>query len=237
MQRVFISDLHLQDRESPAFERFVECLQRESEQVDEIFILGDLVEMWVGDDDDSPGSLALIDALASTQSASIFLMHGNRDFLFGEQFATATGVKLISDPYCTLDGVLLSHGDALCVDDIEYQNMRKLLRSPEWQADILGKTLAERQAFGAGLRAQSKQGNANKPANIMDVNATAVTELMAEHQAHTLIHGHTHRPGVHRSEAFTRIVTGSWENCGWLVRQIDNSFQLESFSLARRYGT
>jgi len=237
VHRVFISDLHLQERQAPAFERFVECLQTESERADELYILGDLVEMWVGDDDDTPGSLALVDALASTHNAAVLLMHGNRDFLFGEKFAAATGVELINDPYCTEDGVLLCHGDALCTDDAEYQNMRQLLRSPEWQTDILGKSLTERQVLGADLRTQSKQGNANKPTNIMDVNAAAVTELIAEHRAHTLIHGHTHRPGVHRGESFTRIVTGSWERCGWLVRQIDNKFQLESFSLARRYGT
>ncbi len=238
MHRVYLSDLHLEDAGAPAFLRFVECLEMEAERVDEIYILGDLVEMWIGDDDDSKNAGALIDALQRTaQSCRVYLMHGNRDFLFGETFATLTGVKLISDPHCTRDGVLLSHGDQLCTDDHEYQQMRTLLRSPEWQADILSKSLEERKAIGQALRAQSRESSANKAANIMDVNPGATAALMQDKESHTLVHGHTHRPGIHRGDNGQRIVTGAWENCGWLCRQQDEAFQLECFSLARRYGT
>jgi len=240
MQRIFISDLHLDDPEGEAFARFAECLAAESSRVDEIYILGDLVEMWIGDDDDSPSAARLREVLSATsQRCAVFLQHGNRDFLFSDDFCAATGVQLIPDPYCTADGVLLSHGDLLCTDDAEYQAMRTLLRSDAWQQDILDKSLAERQAFGQGLREQSKNSNANKATNIMDVNAAATAALVAEQAPRTgvFIHGHTHRPGIHDEAGFKRIVTGAWELCGWLCRQQDTQFQLECFSLARRYGT
>ncbi|MCH1550408.1 MAG: hypothetical protein L7T19_04550, partial [Pseudomonadales bacterium] len=109
------------------------------------------------------------------------------------------------------------------------------LRDPQWQAEILQKTLNERKVFGAGLRAQSRSSNANKPTNIMDVNAKATEALMSHYGAHTLIHGHTHRPGRHEHDNFLRLVMGAWMHCGWLCRQNGSSFSLECFSLARRY--
>jgi UDP-2,3-diacylglucosamine hydrolase len=238
VQRLFISDLHLDDPSAPAFLRFSECLADESRRVDEIYILGDLVEMWIGDDDDSVAAQHLRQTLKATSAVtSVYLMHGNRDFLFGEKFADDTGVTLLSDPHMTDDGLLLSHGDMLCTDDVDYQNMRTLLRSEAWQKDILSKTLAERKAFGQSLRQQSQTNNANKPSNIMDVNEEATSTLVAQHQAQILLHGHTHRPGVHQHKSFTRFVTGAWERCGWLARQQDEVLWLECFSLAHRYGS
>jgi len=236
MHRVFISDLHLDEPTSSAFQRFGELLDAESARQDEIFLLGDVVEMWIGDDDDSPCAHSLRALLvAATARCRVMLMHGNRDFLFGARFASATGVELIDDPYVTEDGLMLSHGDALCVDDIEYQAMRATLRGEPWQREILEKSLDERKAFGQALRAQSRASNANKPGNIMDVNRSATDAQMAASSAHALIHGHTHRPGVHHEKSYTRIVTGAWERCGWLCRQRDTDLQLECFSLARRY--
>lgn len=238
MQRIFISDLHLDDPLAPAFKRFAESLAVESRRVDEIYILGDLVEMWIGDDDDSNCAKQLRQTLKATvDQLPVYLMHGNRDFLFGETFARDTGVNLIDDPHQTEDGLLLSHGDLLCTDDNDYQNMRVLLRSDAWQADILAKSLEERKAFGQSLRAQSMANNANKASNIMDVNAEATQNLMMKYRADTLIHGHTHRPGCHQQDNFRRLVNGAWERCGWLVRQQDQSLALECFSLAHRYGT
>ena len=238
MHRLFISDLHLDDPSASAFLRFAECLVYESRQVDEIYILGDLVEMWIGDDDDSAAAQQLRQILLTTTAeTSVYLMHGNRDFLFGERFARDTGVTLLSDPHMTDDGLLLSHGDMLCTDDLDYQNMRTLLRSEAWQQDILSKTLAERKAFGQSLREQSQTNNANKPSNIMDVNDQATSNLVAQHRSHTLLHGHTHRPGMHQHHGFTRFVTGAWERCGWLARQQDEALRLECFSLAHRYGS
>ncbi len=240
MKRIFLSDLHLEDVESNVFQRFSECLALECRQVDEIYVLGDLMEMWVGDDDDDDIATALRAVLASTTAiCPVFILHGNRDFLLGETFSHDTGANLLPDPHCTADGVLLSHGDALCTDDSDYQSMRTLLRSSAWQTDILDKTLQERKAFGAALRAQSRQSNANKATNIMDVNTDATYTLLdaAQPARKVLIHGHTHRPGVHSMNDYTRIVTGTWSGCGWLCRQQDSQFQLECFSLARRYGT
>ena len=238
MRRVYISDLHLEDPAAPAFMRFQEFMTVESQSVDEIYILGDLVEMWIGDDDDSAAATALAEILrTTTRRCSVFLMHGNRDFLFGQDFCSNAGIEIISDPYITADNIMLSHGDALCVDDEEYQTVRTTLRSVAWQQDILAKTLTERKAFGQALRMQSKSSNANKPGNIMDVNQTETDAQVAAHEAHTLIHGHTHRPGVHRRPGYTRMVTGAWEQCGWVCRQNDDDLRLECFSLARRYGT
>ena len=232
MQRLFISDLHLEAPTSPAFLRFSELLDHESRRVDEIYILGDLVEMWVGDDEDTGCAPLLREVLQDAgANCNIFLMHGNRDFLFGETFAAATGISLIDDPYVLDDDLLLCHGDMLCTDDVDYQAMRRTVRSPQWQQEFLSKSLAERQAFGAGLRAQSKANNANKPSGIMDVNADALSQLMTQHTAKRLIHGHTHRPGHYQE----RIVTGAWERCGWSCRQRDQVFTLECFSLANPY--
>lgn len=165
-------------------------------------------------------------------------MHGNRDFLFASEFASKTGVTLINDPSTLDDSILLSHGDALCTDDNEYQEMRKILRGEAWQSETLSKSLAERQVFGKGLRAASIANNANKASAIMDVNSTAVTALVGKH-IKTFIHGHTHRPGVHQVEqrVSDRIVLGDWGPCGWLCRQIDDNFTLECFNLAHRYET
>ena len=174
--RLFISDLHLEDPQAPSTLRFQECLNAEAPRVDEIYILGDLVEMWVGDDDKSDIATLLKNTLTDTaKTTRVFLMHGNRDFLFGTKFEAETGVSLLEDPHCTPDGLLLSHGDRYCTDDAKYQAARTLFRSADWQRDILSKTLAERTALGQMLRAQSRQENANKSVNIMDTNAEALS--------------------------------------------------------------
>jgi UDP-2,3-diacylglucosamine hydrolase len=238
MQRIFLSDLHLSDPEDKVFIGLAACLEAEAKQVDEIYILGDLVEMWIGDDDNSPIAAALTELLSNaSKHCKIFLMHGNRDFLFGEKFATQAGVKLINDPTTLDEEILLTHGDALCTDDGEYQEMRKILRSEAWQQDILRKSLAERIKFGQDLRAESIANNANKSSAIMDVNASAVTNFVTPN-IKRLIHGHTHRPGEHKigQRQSKRIVLGDWGPCGWLCRQVGDKFTLECFNLAHRYG-
>jgi UDP-2,3-diacylglucosamine hydrolase len=196
--------------------------------------------MWVGDDDDSSLAAALCETLRlTTRHTKVFVMHGNRDFLLGAEFVKRTGVNLLQDPHRTGDGLLLSHGDMLCTDDHDYQAMRATLRSSEWQQEMLARPLAARQAFGASLRAQSRASNANKSNNIMDVNEGAVCDWLDDGQV--LIHGHTHRPGMHQVATSRggaqRWVLGAWERCGWLVRQRDQQLQLECFTLARRYET
>jgi len=233
LHRIFLSDLHLDSPDSITFGKFEECMAFESERVDEIYILGDLVEMWIGDDDDSPIALALKKTLkTASHHCSINLMHGNRDFLFGEAFCRSSGVTLLEDPHLVDKHILLSHGDIFCTDDSDYQTARKTFRDPTWQREILSKPLKEREMLGKALRAQSTEANANKSSNIMDANLEAIDKCLAKHHADFLIHGHTHRPGHYSN----RIVTGAWEINGWLCRQQDDQLQLECFNLATHYG-
>ena len=234
MHRIFLSDLHLDDPSSNSFLKFAECMLIESARADEIYILGDLVEMWIGDDDQSPIALALRETLSNASSHCVInLMHGNRDFLFGQTFCESTGVILLQDPHLIDEHILLSHGDILCTDDTDYQTARKTFRDPVWQKEILSKPLKEREMLGKALRAQSNEANANKSSNIMDANPEAIDQYLAQHKADFLIHGHTHRPGHYPN----RIVTGAWEKNGWLCRQQGNQLQLECFNLAVRYET
>ena len=239
MKRIFFSDLHLEDPDSPVFRAFADMVRHEAKSVDEIYILGDLVEMWIGDDDTSEPAQQIVDILqeASTRAA-VFVVHGNRDFLFGKRFCERTGARLLEDPF-VLDGdILLSHGDLFCTDDHAYQEVRTLLRSEAWQQELMEKSLAERQQLGKHMRAQSMQANANKSTQIMDVNAAAIAEAMRTCGATTLIHGHTHRPGDYpkrSADAFRRIVLGDWQDCGWLCRQVGDDLSLECFRLTR-YG-
>jgi len=231
--RLYVSDVHLMPGDSTAERQrltaFSNLLQSApGAGIEEIYLLGDLCEMWIGDDDDSPlvSHLAALFADLSTKLAMQFLP-GNRDFLLGQQFAQRTGLTIIDDPHRLTDGTVLSHGDSLCTDDSDYQTLRTLLRSSEWQKDILSKSLAERRAFGANLRAQSMTANANKASNIMDVNASAVTELVDQHNALVFIHGHTHRPGIHNVSAnCQRLVLGAWEDCGWWALQQQQHIEL-----------
>lgn len=238
MHRVYLSDLHLNNADEPQFRTLAALLRVESRRVDAIYILGDLCEAWVGDDDDSPFADALRAALLDAAShARVLLMHGNRDFLLGRKFVEDCNSELIDDPHRVDADTLLSHGDAFCVDDEEYQQVRALLRSPAWQQDVLNRSLAERRELARSMRAQSIATNANKPDNITDVAADEVTRVVAEHGANRLIHGHTHRPGVHLTPWGRRYVLGSWERCGWLMRDRDTSAQLECFALSGRYET
>ena len=235
MKRIFFSDLHLEDPDSPVFRAFADMVRHEAKSVDEIYILGDLVEMWIGDDDTSEPAQQIVDILRQASTcAAVFVVHGNRDFLFGKRFCARTGATLLEDPF-VLDGdILLSHGDLFCTDDHAYQDVRTVLRSEAWQQELMEKSLAERQQLGKQMRAQSMQANANKSTQIMDVNAAAITEAMRTCGATTLIHGHTHRPGDYPkrgADAFRRSVLGDWQDCGWLCRQVGDDLSLECFSL------
>jgi UDP-2,3-diacylglucosamine hydrolase len=220
LKRLFISDLHLTDPASRQFRTLAAVLAAARRDVDEIYLLGDLCEVWIGDDDDGPLAQALIDLLRdSVRYRPVRIMAGNRDFLLGSAFTLATGVQLIPDPHLLEDGVLLAHGDAFCSDDGPYQQLRAQFRSTDWQREILARSLITRRALANQLRAQSQTSNANKPENIMDVNAGTLARVMADYGAHTLIHGHTHRPGVHQTDWGTRYVLGAWAHCAWLLHQ------------------
>ncbi len=239
MTSIFVSDLHLGDVEEPQFQCFAELLEVEAKSASAIYLLGDLTEVWVGDDDDGALAVALQDLLAqAARRCPVYLMHGNRYFMIGTRFAERAGIELISDPYLLNADTLLAHGDAFCVDDVDYQRLRRMLRSKEWQADMLARSLEERRAFARGLREQSRSSNANKAENIMDVSASEIASVMASKQANRLIHGHTHRPGEHTEIWGKRYVLGAWERCGWLLRWTPpNEPRLECFPLTGHYGT
>ena len=239
MHRIFISDVHLASVESPQFAALGALLEREGPRVDEIYLLGDLCEAWVGDDDDGPLATQLARLLLSTSKhCLVAMLHGNRDFLLGQDFASRCQLKLLDDLQPLDTNTAVAHGDQFCVDDAQYQQLRRTLRSPQWQQEVLAKPLAERRQLAQALRAQSMHSNANKPQNIMDVNVAEIHRQIAGLNVQWLIHGHTHRPGVHRHDWGLRYVLGDWAHCGWLVRQQGvTTPQLECFPLADRYET
>lgn len=227
MTTLFISDLHLQAERPEIGKQFLSFLDDEARQAEALYILGDLFETWVGDDDPDPHYATVKKALRSVVDGGVpvFFMHGNRDFLIGDGFARETGVQLLPDPYrldLYGDDVLISHGDALCTDDVKYQEFRRISRDPAWQAMMLQKPLAERQAIANQARAESAAHGAAIAAEISDVNQDAVEQLLREHDVRTLLHGHTHRPAVHRfevdGEPAMRIVLGDWFEQGTVVR-------------------
>jgi UDP-2,3-diacylglucosamine hydrolase len=216
---LFISDLHLDESRPQIVGLFQQFLRTEARSAQALYILGDLFESWIGDDDDSALVLSVAQALHETarSGVSICFMHGNRDFLLGADYARLAGMTLLADPQVIeLNGerTLIMHGDTLCTDDVEYQKFRALVRDPRWQAQFLAKPLAERRAFAAQARGESRKHTAMAKAEIMDVNAGAVASAMRTHGVHRLIHGHTHRSATHRFELdgqpAERIVLGDW---------------------------
>jgi UDP-2,3-diacylglucosamine hydrolase len=228
MKRLFLSDLHLDDPQSAQFRTFAALLERECTELDELYLLGDLCEVWIGDDDDGPLAQALVEVLREAgRHARIGIMAGNRDFLFGRSFAAATGGTLLPDLHPLPGGILLAHGDTFCIDDQAYQSLRSVIRSPRWQQQVLDKPLDERRALARRMREESRANNANKPQNIMDANDGELARVMHQHGASTLIHGHTHRPGIHRAGWGVRYVLGAWDHCAWLLRETNGAFQIE----------
>lgn len=223
----FISDLHLTPKQPATSAAFARYLAGPARGVEALYILGDLFDAWPGDDAlADPAARGVADALATLADSGtdVFLMHGNRDFLIDHAFAERAHATLISDPYpVSLGGVayVLMHGDALCTDDIAYQRFRSMVRDPQWRAAFLAKPLAERLAIAADVRMQSEQAKQEKSADIMDVNADAVSAaLRAHHYAH-VIHGHTHRPACHThaldGHQCLRWVLHDWhEHAHWL---------------------
>ena len=219
---VFISDLHLTP-DNPGlighFERFFENLL--SNDTKRLFILGDLFEYWLGDDSSGYlGQDTFEQQLKRASDAGIdtSLIHGNRDFLLGQAFCTRTGCKLLAEPYLLDEGghrILLLHGDSLCTEDIEHQRFRNMVRSSEWQKSFLERSIVDRNQLALQVRYRSEQGKSLKPMDIMDVNDQAVTHELDKAAVRTMIHGHTHRPDIHRilhsdgSVAF-RVVLGDW---------------------------
>ena len=232
---LFISDLHLCASRPAITEAFLNFLITEAKQAEKLFILGDLFEYWAGDDDlNHPDHQNIIQALkALSQNTAIYFIHGNRDFLIGDAFAEATGATILADPSeLNLYGhrVLLSHGDALCTDDVEYQAFKKLVRSQDWQTKFMSQSLSQRKAQIEELRKKSEEEKSGKPYKIMDINAEALSKLLkAFNYPAIFIHGHTHRPNVHElhleGKDCTRIVLGDWYDQGSCLRLDDNGFR------------
>ena len=236
MTAIFISDLHLTAGDAETTRRFVEFMEGPARAARELYILGDLFEAWIGDDDDDPRLTPIVIALRRLTDSGVAcaLMHGNRDFLLGQRFCLATGARLLGDyERIELFGepVLLTHGDLLCTDDTRYMTLRAELRSPEWQRDFLVRPLAERRQIASDLRQLSATEIAAKDQYIMDVNQTTVERTMRDNGVALLMHGHTHRPAVHRFELdgrpAQRIVLGAWYHDPSIVRWTASGFALE----------
>ena len=239
MATLFISDLHLEADRPEIGEQFLAFLAGPAREADAVYILGDLFEAWVGDDDPSPYYAGMKEAIRELSSSGVpvYFMHGNRDFMIGERFAAETGVTLLPDPHpVELYGekVLLSHGDYLCTDDVEYQKVRAMTRNPEWQAMMMSKSLEERLAFARQAREQSQARSASMTEEIADVNEDAVEAAIREHGVEILLHGHTHRPAVHPfhvdERPVHRIVLGDWYEQGSMVEWDEDGPRLEELA-------
>tara|TARA_B100001079_G_scaffold80925_1_gene69446 strand:+ start:1354 stop:2103 length:750 start_codon:yes stop_codon:yes gene_type:complete len=242
---LFISDLHLEESRPDITRTLLQFLNINSGKCAALYILGDLFEVWIGDDEQSP----LIDEITSAlrgfhvAGSSIYLMHGNRDFLIGDNFAKRCGAELIEDP-CILKTeaghIILLHGDTLCTDDLEYMQFRAQVRQQIWQQEFLAKPLDDRRAFAQEARQASQKTAGIKNNSIMDVNGQAVLDLFNQFQENMMLHGHTHRPAVHEL-AFSnpingqikgqRIVLGDWNNKAWYAETQNKEISLLSFDL------
>ena len=204
---IFISDLHLHETRPHTTAAFFRFLENEARGAESLYILGDLFEYWVGDDQLDHDALShrvcsAIRALAD-RGTTVFFMHGNRDFLIGARFAAAAGLTILPDPTAiNIDDrpLLLLHGDTLCTDDHAYQQFRTMVRDPHWQAAILAKPYAERVALATSIREQSDVAKSGKSGDIMDVSVSAVEAMFRQHGYVDMLHGHTHRPATHVHE-------------------------------------
>jgi UDP-2,3-diacylglucosamine hydrolase len=232
---LFISDLHLDSSRPEITALFLRFLREEAAIAESLYILGDLFEAWVGDDAPGEPAASVRAALREVVDGGtrVFLMRGNRDFLFGPRFAAESGAQLLPDPaMVNLYGepALLMHGDLLCTDDAAYQQFRSMVRKPEWQEDFLARPLAERLEYAEKARAASKQHQSGAMESIMDVTPATVEATMARHGAARLIHGHTHRPAIHpltvNGRRAQRIVLGDWYTQGSVLRADADGFEL-----------
>ena len=241
MTTLFISDLHL-DPERPAItELFGRFLDGEARDADALYILGDLFEAWVGDDDPSEAGTFVAARLKALTDAGVptYFIRGNRDFLLGDEYAKRAGMTILPDPAVILlqgEPTLILHGDLLCSDDTAYQQFRTQTRDPRWQAQFLAQPLAARLAFAAQARAASKARYGELQASgqsetITDVSPATVREWFARYGIRRMIHGHTHRPAIHdEGGGATRIVLGDWYEQGSVLRAGEDGFDLAALS-------
>ena len=234
MTHLFVSDVHLDARAPEASAQFIAFLKDEARTAEALYILGDLFEAWVGDDDAASVNQEVCAALKQLAAhTACFAMHGNRDFLLGPGFCERSGCRLLPDPVIVQldeEPVLLTHGDALCIDDHPYQELRSIVRDRAWQRRFLGLPRAHREVLADEVRAGSRRHTARTVPTIMDVNALAVGRAFRAARVHRMIHGHTHRPGRHDLEVDgehrQRIVLGAWYDEGSYLRYEAGRYRL-----------
>ena len=239
MSYCFISDLHLNQDRPDITKAFLNFLENTACKAEKLYILGDLFEAWIGDDDQNEFISEIQNALIRiNKTTKVLFMHGNRDFLIGPDFASSAGMKILTDPVVEEmfgDPVLLMHGDLLCTEDIDYQKFRKVSRDIKWQKEFLSKPLAERRIIAQNRRGASKEATGKKKDEIMDVSECEVIKMIQESSVSLLIHGHTHRPNSHsialEKHTAKRIVLGDWDEYGWYVWMDSNSCELNKFSI------
>ncbi|ARU56299.1 UDP-2,3-diacylglucosamine pyrophosphatase [Oleiphilus messinensis] len=228
---VFISDLHLEETRPEITDAFISFLEHKCHNADRLYILGDLFEAWIGDDEHTPLQNTIAEQLLALKNSgtTIYFQHGNRDFLLQQDYATRSGMELLpEEAVISLYGtpVLLMHGDSLCTRDTGYMHFRKTVRTPVSQAAFLARSLDERKLVAKQMRQLSQAQNSSKSNEIMDVTEAEVESVMTHHQAQYLIQGHTHRPKIHDltilSQPAKRIVLGDWENSLWYLRWLEN---------------
>jgi UDP-2,3-diacylglucosamine hydrolase len=233
--RLFVSDLHLDASAPEATAQFIQFLRAQAAQAQALYILGDLFETWIGDDDPEPEKAQICLGLKAltAQGVACFVLHGNRDFLLGEGFCRRTGCQILADPVVAEFGgerVLLTHGDVLCTDDHSYQELRTVVRNAAWQRRFLALPRDRRELLAAQARAGSRKHTARTIPYIMDVNAAAVEQAYRIARVRRIIHGHTHRPGIHDSTldggAVQRIVLGAWYEQGSYLRYESGRYEL-----------
>lgn len=237
MSTLFISDLHLSGDRPDMVKLFVEFIESQASRAETLYILGDLFDAWIGDDYVDPALQPVIQALhdVAQSGTAVFVMHGNRDFLMADGFEKMSGTTLIEDPsIIDLYGTptLLMHGDTLCTDDVDYQQMRKQFHDPRWQKDVLSRSVEKRLAFAQQAREESKRETSKKADAIMDVNQKAVRQALKEHGVIQLIHGHTHRPNTHvitiDGQTATRTVLGDWYDHGYVLHCDSSSCRVKT---------
>ncbi|MEE8339410.1 MAG: UDP-2,3-diacylglucosamine diphosphatase [Xanthomonadales bacterium] len=228
MTTLFISDLHLEDSQPAVTGWLLDFLSGPARTAEAVYILGDLFEYWIGDDALSDTARQVAQGTSALKEAGVpcYFMHGNRDFLLGNAYATQAGLELLPealliDLYGT--PTLLLHGDTLCTDDTEYQLFRQQSRNPQWQARILALPVEERLQLARSARDASIAHTGTVSMDIMDVNETAVSDVFREYRAKRMIHGHTHRPAVHKyalddGSEVERIVLSDWHSAGSYLR-------------------
>jgi len=238
MATLFISDLHLDAERPDITDLFGRFLDEEARSADALYILGDLFEAWVGDDDPSDTGAYVAQRLRGLRDAGVpvYFMRGNRDFLLGDAYARRAGVTILPDPSVVMlhgQPTLLMHGDTLCSDDVDYQQFRAQTRDPDWQRQFLAQPLEARLAFAQQARAASQTRQAGLKAQgamdaITDVTPATVDGAFTRFGVDTMIHGHTHRPAVHEHARGRRIVLGDWYEQGSVLRVDDSGARLTS---------